>query len=108
MNSTNTIEPREQMPLKSPSLSYDLPLKWMFLTNQSNMMYLLAHGLFLDFRDFGEKYFPDLLQFTPGYVPFFNKMLSQHDMKRVFKAKKTKIPLSIARRIWVMYRFPSS
>ena len=83
MNSTNTIEPREQMPLKSPSLSYDLPLKWLFLTNQSNMMYLLAHGLFLDYRDFGEKYYTDLLQFTPGYVPFFYKMLSQHDIKRV-------------------------
>ncbi len=46
-------------------------------------MYLLAHGLFLDFRDFGEKYYPDLLQFTPGYVAFFNKSLSQHDIKRV-------------------------
>jgi hypothetical protein len=83
MNTTNKIDPPEQRSLNSLNSSYDLPLKWFFITNQSNMMYLLAHGLFLDFRDFGEKYYPDMLQLTAGYVPFFNKMLSQHDMNRV-------------------------
>jgi hypothetical protein len=83
MNSKNFIEPREQMPLNSPNSSYAFPLEWFFLTNQSNMMYLMAHGLFLDYRDFGEKYYPDILQLTPGYVAFFNKSLSQHEIKRV-------------------------
>lgn len=44
---------------------------WFLLTNQLNLMFLLATGLVTGPRGFGRKYYADPLSLSPGWVPLF-------------------------------------
>jgi hypothetical protein len=45
--------------------------RWHLLTNQLNLMYLLAAGLVPGPRGFGNKYYQDPLSVAPGWIPLF-------------------------------------
>lgn len=76
-----TTTPPVQTTIDSLSF-HSFPEKWNFISNQPNIMLLIANGLFLDYRDF-EKYQSDFLRLTPGYVALFNENLSQEELKQV-------------------------
>lgn len=44
---------------------------WFYPSNQLNLMMTLAAGLFLPPAGFGDKYYRDLLQRYPGWIPLF-------------------------------------
>jgi len=44
---------------------------WHFITNQLNLMYMLAAGMIMPPRAFGKKYYEDSLSTAPGWIPFF-------------------------------------
>ncbi len=45
--------------------------KWYYLTNQLNLGYSLARGLITAPEGYGDKYYSDLLQNWPGWLPLF-------------------------------------
>ncbi|MEA1049150.1 hypothetical protein U5801_04915 [Lamprobacter modestohalophilus] len=44
---------------------------WYLVTNQLNLMYLLAMGLVTGPKGFGRKYYADTLAWAPGWIPLF-------------------------------------
>lgn len=46
-------------------------LKWRLVTNQRNLLYMLAAGMLMSSKGFGEKYYRDTLSSFPGWIPLF-------------------------------------
>jgi hypothetical protein len=46
-------------------------LKWLFVTNQRNLLYMLAAGLIMSPKGFGGKYYFDTLSSFPGWITLF-------------------------------------
>lgn len=55
---------------KPPLLAKD-PARWLFVTNQRNLLYMLAAGLVMPPKGFGTKYYQDTLASFPGWIPLF-------------------------------------
>ncbi len=47
------------------------PVKWCLSTNQLNLMYMLSAGLIMSPKGFGKKYYADVLNIFPGWIPLF-------------------------------------
>ncbi len=45
--------------------------RWMMVTNQRNLLYMLAAGLIMPPEGFGKKYYLDTLECFPGWIPIF-------------------------------------
>ncbi len=45
-----------------------------YLTNQQNLGYSLARGMITDASGYGDKYYADLLQRYPGWLPLFRRL----------------------------------
>jgi hypothetical protein len=48
------------------------PVRWMLVTNQRNLLYMLAAGLVMPPKGFGKKYYRDTLENFPGWIPLFS------------------------------------
>ena len=46
-------------------------LKWRLVTNQRNLLYMLAAGMIMSPKGFGGKYYRDTLTGFPGWIPLF-------------------------------------
>lgn len=57
-------EPGSQPKAKAPDT-------WYFVTNQLNLMYMLAAGMILPPAGFGDKYYEDSLSVMKGWIPVF-------------------------------------
>ncbi len=44
---------------------------WLLITNQRNLLYMLAAGLIMSPKGFGNKYYADSLNNHPGWIPLF-------------------------------------
>jgi len=44
---------------------------WYFVTNQLNLMYMLAAGMLMPPNGFGKKHYNDTLNVVPGWIPLF-------------------------------------
>ena len=67
----NTLLFDETTLTKSPK---DSP-RWLLVTNQLNLMFMLASGLILPPKGFGGKYYKDALADFPGWIPLFADIL---------------------------------
>lgn len=47
------------------------PVRWCLSTNHQNLMYMLSAGLILSPKGFGKKYYADVLETFPGWIPLF-------------------------------------
>ena len=56
---------------KSASASNSIPERGCLVTNNLNLMYMLAAGLVLPRSGLGEKYYRDTLDVCPGWIPLF-------------------------------------
>jgi hypothetical protein len=45
--------------------------RWLFATNQRNLLYMLAAGLIMPPKGFGDKYYQDTLDCFRGWIPLF-------------------------------------
>jgi hypothetical protein len=66
MDKKLTLFGENDIPPKSPKA-----LKWRLATNQRNLLYMLAAGLVMPPKGFGEKYYLDTLSSFPGWLPLF-------------------------------------
>lgn len=51
--------------------------KWRMVTNQRNLLYMLAAGMVMSPRGFGGKYYCDTLSSFPGWIPLFADNISR-------------------------------
>jgi hypothetical protein len=66
------IKPSTDLFGSEPSSTPDgKPARWLLATNQRNLLYMLAAGLVMSPKGFGEKYYGDTLRIFPGWVPLF-------------------------------------
>jgi len=54
----------------APPTTYKAP-KWRLVTNQRNLLYMLAAGMVMSPKGFGGKYYRDTLSGFPGWIPLF-------------------------------------
>lgn len=54
----------------APPTTYKTP-KWRLVTNQRNLLYMLAAGMVMPPKGFGGKYYRDTLSSFPGWIPLF-------------------------------------
>lgn len=66
MDKNLTLFGGNETPPKSPKA-----LQWRLVTNQRNLLYMLAAGLVMPPKGFGEKYYIDTLSSFPGWLPLF-------------------------------------
>lgn len=66
--------------------------KWYYPTNQLNLGYSLARGLLTDPEGFGGKYYSDLLQETPGWLPLFPSLHAEQ-LKQVTRDAPHLVPV---------------
>jgi hypothetical protein len=66
MEKNLTLFGENDIPPKSPKA-----LKWRLVTNQRNLLYMLAAGLVMSAKGFGGKYYLDTLSSFPGWLPLF-------------------------------------
>ncbi len=53
------------------SSTANAPIRWLLVTNQRNLLYMLAAGLVMPPKGFGTKYYQDTLCSFPGWIPLF-------------------------------------
>jgi len=53
------------------STQKQLSTQWLLVTNQRNLLYMLAAGLIMSPKGFGRKYYQDTLRSFPGWIPLF-------------------------------------
>ncbi len=52
-------------------------VRWILVTNQRNLFYMLASGLIMPAKGFGKKYYRDTLENFPGQIPLFANRIPQ-------------------------------
>ncbi len=55
----------------APESNLKAPNRWLLVTNQRNLLYMLAAGLVMPPNGFGKKYYQDTLASFPGWIPVF-------------------------------------
>jgi hypothetical protein len=78
--------------------SNDIPKKdrksarWLMVTNQRNLLYMLAAGLIMPPKGFGEKYYEDTLCLFPGWVPLFSDGVTPAAVTQSITERKHLLP----------------
>lgn len=65
---------------------------WQFVTNQRNLLYMLAAGLIMPPKAFGKKYYQDTLSAFPGWIPLFANSVPQKAIENSISEKAHLIP----------------
>ncbi len=68
------------------------PIRWLLATNQLNLFYMLAAGLVMPPKGFGEKYYDDTLRTFPGWVPLFSDGVPQASVELSTSERSHLIP----------------
>ena len=69
---------------------------WYFVTNQLNLMYMLAAGMIMPPRGFGKKYYEDSLNVVPGWIPLFAGTVPKRVLDTVVKESTNLRPVIVA------------
>jgi len=69
---------------------------WHFVTNQLNLMYMLAAGMIMPPRGFGKKYYEDSLNVVPGWIPLFAGTVPKRMLDTVVKESTNLRPVIVA------------
>jgi hypothetical protein len=68
------------------------PTRWLLATNQLNLFYMLAAGMVMSPKGFGEKYYGDTLRTYPGWVPLFSGGVPQASIDQSISERSHLIP----------------
>lgn len=77
------------------SVSKSAGFNWLFLTNQLNLMMILASGLLMSREGFGDKYYQDLLTSYPGWIPLFPNSIPRTLVDRVVAEARHLSPVAV-------------
>jgi hypothetical protein len=69
---------------------------WYFVTNQLNLMYMLAAGMIMPPKGFGKKYYEDSLNVVPGWIPLFAGTVPRRMLDTVVKENANLRPVIVA------------
>jgi hypothetical protein len=69
---------------------------WYFVTNQLNLMYMLAAGMIMSPKGFGKKYYEDSLNVVPGWIPLFAGTVPKRVLDTVVKESTDLRPVIVA------------
>ncbi|BBO91021.1 hypothetical protein [Desulfosarcina ovata] len=69
--------------------------RWLFLTNQMNLQMMLAAGLLMSREGFGDKYYRDLLDDCPGWIPLFPNTAPRALVDRVVAEARHLTPVAV-------------
>ena len=69
---------------------------WYFVTNQLNLMYMLAAGMIMPPKGFGKKYYEDSLNVVPGWIPLFAGAVPKRVLDAVVKESTNLRPVMVA------------
>ena len=85
------------------------PTKWLFVTNQRNLFYMLAAGLVMPPKGFGNKYYKDSLCNFPGWIPLFANSVPSVSIEHAVSERTHLIPCladidlsSLRGRVWAI------
>ncbi len=70
----------------------DAPARWLLVTNQHNLFYMLAAGLIMPPRGFGKKYYLDTLGSFPGWIPLFANTVPAASIEQSVSERSHLIP----------------
>ena len=68
------------------------PVLWRLVTNQRNLLYMLAAGLVMPPQGFGKKYYLDTLSHYPGWIPLFADAVPKAAIEHSISERKNLIP----------------
>ncbi len=66
---------------------------WYFVTNHKNLQYILAAGLIMSPRGFGNKYYEDPLRDQPGWIPVFANTIPLKALEQATKEQQILQPV---------------
>jgi hypothetical protein len=69
---------------------------WYFVTNQLNLMYMLAAGMIMPPMGFRNKYYEDSLNMVPGWIPLFARTVPKQVTDAVVKESSNLRPVIVA------------
>jgi len=69
--------------------------RWYFATNQMNLLYMLAAGMIMPPRGFGEKYYEDSLNVVPGWIPFFSGPIPRDVLGAAVRENRNLMPVIV-------------
>ncbi len=67
-------------------------VSWKMVTNQHNLLYMLASGLIMPPKGYGKKYYTDTLSVFPGWIPIFNGAVPQAAIAQSVSEKSHLLP----------------
>lgn len=68
---------------------------WLYVTNQLNLMMILAAGMLMPREGFGDKYYRDLLVSYSGWIPLFPNAVPQTMVKQVVEEARYLRPVAL-------------
>ncbi|WP_177419556.1 hypothetical protein [endosymbiont of Lamellibrachia barhami] len=66
--------------------------RWLLVTNQRNLLYMLAAGLVMPPKGFGQKYYQDTLCSFPGWIPLFADSVPEASIEQSVSERSHLIP----------------
>ena len=93
MQNPETVESSKSILQMNPP---EKQLTWYFVTNQLNLLYMLAAGMIMPPKGFGEKYYEDSLNVAPGWIPLFSKTVPREALNTAVKESRTLRPVIVA------------
>lgn len=82
--------------LPKPAPSKNVPTRWLFVTNQRNLFYMLAAGLIMPPNGFGKKYYQDTLASYSGWIPLFADAVFQSAIEYSVSERSHLIPCIVS------------
>jgi len=92
------MEKQETIEFSKPILqaqTLEKQLKWYFVTNQLNLLYMLAAGMIMPPKGFGEKYYEDSLNVAPGWIPLFSGVIPRQALNAAVKESRNLKPVIV-------------
>ena len=65
---------------------------WKLVTNQRNLLYMLAAGMAMPPRGFGHKYYQDSLSIRPGWIPLYRPRVPAEAIRHATSEGRASVP----------------
>ena len=78
--------------VSAPSSKDKPQARWLLVTNQRNLLYMLAAGLVMPPKGFGKKYYQDTLANFPGWIPLFANSVPKAAIEHSISERSHLIP----------------
>ena len=91
------------LPASSSPSSIDASTRWLLVTNQRNLLYMLAAGLVIPPSGFGKKYYQDTLAAYPGWIPLFADVVLESAIEYSISERSHLIPCIVTMNLTALH-----